>query len=285
MALQSIFIVSIPRSGSTLLTKMLDGYADVICPPESFFPAVLNELDDDALLDKRTTAALFVASCSDGSPLTLEEATGCICQNKKATLESLALAIAVKIGRDPLTIRTVVWKFTRMVGCWKFAYEMGGKFIVLHRNILNVYESQFRVHFGEKNKNPARFALFAASYQVAFYRYPSSKTLHIEYSQIPEQLVAILKWIESSGIKRDSTVGTLDSVAHTNSWHSNINKPFENLDATKLKNLSDRQVLIFRLAQSLLFKTFPIPTLARRIADLRQMSALRRQANEILKSA
>jgi hypothetical protein len=285
MALQSIFIVSIPRSGSTLLTNMLDGYADVICPPESFFPAVLNELNDKALFDKRCTAALFIASCSDGSPLTLEEATECIRASKRATLEALALKIAAKMGRNPLTIQTVVWKSTRMVGCWKFASEIGGKFIILHRNVLNVYESQFRVHFGEKNKNPARFALFAASYDIAFRKYPSTKTLHVEYSLIPEQLPDVLRWIGSSGLNRETSIGTLDLVANKNSWHSNINKPFENRDEAKLKNLSGKQIFVFWLTQSVLTIAFPIVIIARKIADLRQMSALRRQANELLKSA
>lgn len=282
MHLQSIFIVSVPRSGSTLLTNLLDSNDDVICPPESFFPAVLEMLDASEMRDRRKIAALFVVSCSDGSPLTLHEAEVCIRPDKHETLDALAIAIARKLGRDPDKIRTVVWKFTRMVGCCKFAADIGGKFIVLHRNPLNVYESQFRVPFGEKNKNPLRFALFAASYDIAFKEYPKDRLLQLDYPQIPQRLAEIVRWIGSSGTSRELSTGNLKAVSDENPWHSNINKPFDNRDAEKLGNLKWWQRAGFHMGRTILNQLGPLAKKARCLADQRQMSALRSQASKLL---
>jgi hypothetical protein len=283
MPLQSIFIVSVPRSGSTLLTNLLDANEDVICPPESFFPAVLEMIDSSEMRDRRKIAALFVVSCSDGSPLTLDEAEACVQVDKQQTLDALALAIARKLGRDPELILTAVWKFTRMVGCWKFANGIGGKFIVLHRNLLNVYESQFRVPFGAKNKNPARFALFAASYDAAFSGYPNERTLRLNYPEIPSRMTEIVRWIGSSGNKRDTDSNSQNAVTDTNPWHANINKPFDNRDAEKLRNLRWWQSAGFRLTRTLLKPMGPLNRKARLLADQRQMAALRSQADDLLK--
>lgn len=283
MSLQSTFIVSVPRSGSTVLTNLLDHLEDVVCPPESFFPAVLEMLDDREMSDRRKIAALFVVSCSDGSPLSLKEAETCILPDKKRTLDELALAIAQKLGREPAGIRAAVWKFTRMVGCREFPAEIGGKFIILNRNLLNVYESQFRVHFGEKNRNPLRFALFAASYDAAFAEYPQNQTLRLDYPDIPKRLDEIAAWIGSSGKKRGEAAGSLDAVAGRNPWHANINKPFDNRDAEKLRNLTFVQSTGFRAAYALLRRLGFLNRLARRTADRRQMEALRNQAAALLK--
>lgn len=282
MPLQSIFIVSVPRSGSTLLTNLLDINEDVVCPPESFFPAVLEMLDASEMRDRRKIAALFVVSCSDGSPLTLDEAEACVQEDKHQTLDALAIAIARKLGRDPEQIRTAVWKFTRMVGCWKFAHGIGGRFIVLHRNLLNVYESQFRVPFGAKNKNPARFALFAASYDAAFSGYPNERTLRLDYPEIPNRMTEIVKWIGSSGRKRESNNNTQNAVSDKNPWHANINKPFDNRDAEKLRNLKWWQSAGFRLSRTLLKPLGLLNRKARLLADQRQMAALRSQAADLL---
>lgn len=285
MSLQSIFIVSVPRSGSTLLTNMLDAYEDVICPPESFFPAVLEQLEDREMSDRRNVAALFVVSCSDGSPLTLEEAEQCIHMDKQQTLDALAIQIAIKQGRSPDQIKIAVWKFTRMVGCWDFAARIGGRFIILRRNLLNVYESQFRVPFGVKNKNPFRFALFAESYEAAFSRYPAAKTLHLEYAGIPSRFDELVSWIGSSGIKRSSHSSSLEGIAERNPWHANINKPFENKDHEKIKNLSSFQIQGFRVAKAILKLAPSLNRKARTMADQRQMLSLRSQAEQLLQNS
>lgn len=279
---QPVFIVSVPRSGSTVLTNMLDKYEDVLCLPESFFPAVLELATDDELKDCRWMAALFVVSCSDGSPLELDEAEACIRENRQDTLDALANAIALKVGRNPAQIRTVVWKFTRMVGCRRFAASVGGRFIILHRNPLNVYESQFRVPFGDKNRNPARFALFSASYETAFSDYPDGKTLRLNYPEIPVSMPRVLDWIGSSTTLRGASAGGMGEISGQRPWHAEIDKPFKNDDARKLKNLSPWQTASYRLIRAALSLMPFVTRKARTMADQRQMAALRAQARDLL---
>jgi hypothetical protein len=109
MNFQKLYITSLPRSGSTVLTRILDQLEDVLCLPESFFAAALSHVSADEWRDKRRMAALFVVCCSDGSPLTLEEAESCIHADKEQTLDALASAVAVKAGRDPAKVRIVAW--------------------------------------------------------------------------------------------------------------------------------------------------------------------------------
>src|SRR5437588_295373 len=81
------------------------------------------------------------------------------------------------------------------VGRWKVFARAGGRFIVLRRNPLNVFESQFRVEFGRNNRNALRFAAFAESYEAAFSRLPKQLTACIDYESIPEQLPSILAFL------------------------------------------------------------------------------------------
>jgi len=284
MSYQSIFIVSVPRSGSTVLTNMLDKYEDVLCLPETFFPGVMELVDDTEWKNRRWMAALFMVSCSDGSPLELDEAAACIRENRRDTLDALANAITLKAGRDPAKIRTVVWKFTRMVGCWRFAASVGGRFIILKRNPLNVYESQFRVSFGEKNRNPARFALFSSSYDAAFSDYPVGQTIRLNYPEIPESMPRILDWIGSSASPRGVVAGGMEEISGQRPWHTEIDKPFKNDDARKLKNLGTWQTASYRLTRAALSLMPSIARKARTMADQRQMNALRGQARDLLQT-
>lgn len=285
MRLKSVFIVSIPRSGSTVLTNLLGQYQDVLCPPETFFPGVLEFLTHEEMRDKRRVAALFVASCSDGSPLTLVEAEACISDDKGLTLEALAFAIASKNGLNSENIQVVVWKFTRMIGCWKFAASLNGKFIVLRRNLPNVYESQFRVHFGDKNRNPLRFALFATSYEIAFAQYPKQALLAVNYMDIPSRMTEIIEWIGSSGKLKGKSNSLLKDIVQTNPWHANISKPFENKDSEKIRNLTMLQSSALSIGISVFRQLHFITQRARIIADQRQMAALRDQASTLMKNS
>jgi len=285
MTRQRLFIASVPRSGSTVLTAMLDRYEDIFCLPESFFPVVIGKITDDEWRDKRFMAALFVISCSDGSPLTLEEAQACILDCKPETLDALAMAAAKKAGRDPNDIRTIVWKFTRLVGCWHFAASTGGLFLVLHRNPLNVYLSQFRVPFGQKNKNPCRFALFEASYLAAFKTYPGSSTRHLDYADIETRFGEIITWLGSNGRKLADSSKGMGEISGKNPWHSEINKPFKNNDAEKLAMLRRSQGIAYHAAKILLSLMPFVPRIARTLADRRQVEAMRNQAHELLKDS
>jgi hypothetical protein len=189
--MQHTFIISLPRSGSTVLTRMFSSRDDVVSLPETFFPHLLDHLSRDEWQDSHWVAALFVVSCSDGSPLTLDEAMECITDSQEESLRKIALKVAAKDGRDADSIKAAVWKATRLVGSHTNSGKLGGRVVILHRPRLNVYESQFRVPFGDRNRNACRFALFAASYDAAFRHYSAAHTIHVEYARIPEQIDAI----------------------------------------------------------------------------------------------
>jgi hypothetical protein len=282
MKFDKLYIASLPRSGSTVLTALLDQRADILCLPESFFPALIDHLSKEEWSNRKLVAALFVASCSDGSPMSLEEAEACIVDDKEETLDRLAAAVAIKCGRNPATIRTVVWKFTRLVGSWKFAAETGGKFLLVQRNPLNVFESQSRVPFGKKNRSGIRFALFEASYKEAFRYYPADRTRNLPYPEIGARVDEIAEWIGSTNSKRTEGTGAVSVHAGKNPWHSEIQKPFENKDAKKLEQLPQHKIQAYRIASAWL-KMLPfIPRMARIVADRRQATALRTQACKLL---
>lgn len=282
MSYQRLFIVSIPRSGSTVLTKILDRHEDIFCLPESFFPALIGKVSDKEWSNKRYMAALFVVSCSDGSPLTLDEAEACIRDSKSETLDALALAAAIKADRRPESIRTIVWKFTRLVGCWHFAASTGGLFLILRRNPLNVYLSQFRVPFGQKNKNPCRFALFEASYLAAFRRYPGSRTRHLDYAHIESSIGDLVDWLGSNGRKLADSSKGIGEISGKQPWHSDINKPFKITDAEKLAMLRRGQGISYHAARIILALVPIVPRIARILADRRQLGAMRNQAQALL---
>jgi hypothetical protein len=280
--MQHTFILSLPRSGSTVLTRMLAFRKDVLCLPETFFPHLADHLTGDEWLQPRWIGALFVASCSDGSPLTLDEAADCATNDAPTTMERIANAVAAKEGRDPASIHAVVWKSTRLVGSIRTALAIGGRFVILRRPRLNVFESQFRVPFGKHNENPARFALFAASYDAAFSSYPPERTLELDYADIPARLDELFEWIGSCDASPAGSAGSLQQTASQRAWHQAIDKPFVNEDVKKIANLSQRQKSIFHMAQSILSRMPAIGRAARRQADLRQANALREHAHQLL---
>jgi hypothetical protein len=283
--MQHNFVISLPRSGSTVLTRMLSSREDVMCLPETCFPHLLDHLTNAEWEDRRWVAALYLASCSDGSPLTLEEAILCISPSHEMSLRNIALKVAAKSGRNPKNIRAVVWKSTRLVGSSKSIAGIGGRYLILHRPRLNVYESQFRVPFGKLNHAPSRFALFAASYDAAFRRYPRQVTMEIEYAHIPEQLDAIFSWIGSESPQVDNSSGALQTTAGRRAWHSQIVKPFHNDDVKKISNLSSSQIHIFNTTSTALRMVPLIGTLARRQADRRTAQAMKTMARSILKAS
>lgn len=277
-----LFIVSVPRSGSTVLTTMLDRHEDVLCLPESHFPALLYRIDAGDLSNPDLVAALFLASCTDGSPLTFEEARDCVRGDRDATLDSLATKVAVKVGRDPETIKVVVWKYTRLVGASRDLAKSGGRFIILRRNPLNVFESQFRVPFGRHNRNPVRFALFEASYETTFAKYPRNTTMRINYPDLPNSIASVIGWVGSNGRPRSDSAQGVGEHSGKMPWHSEITKPFRNSDAAKIRNLTSSQVTSYRLARTFLAWLPLIGRLARHFADQREIDACRKRAAELL---
>jgi hypothetical protein len=276
-------VLSLPRSGSTVLTSMLARRADVLCLPESFFPGLLDWLTPEDWNDPEWMAALFCASCSDGSPLTIDEAMPCMEGGAERGLAALARRVAEKDGRDPDAIRAVVWKATRLVGSHRTTDSLGWKYVILKRPEINVFESQFRVPFGMKNRDPLRFALFAASYEAAFRSYPVERKKEVRYGDIPRDLGGILDWIGSSGVEEgqaDSKV--LARTAGTKPWHAAIGSEFRDDDAAKLANLDARLKGRFEKARRLIGILPILGGLARQRADRRQADALRNAAGELL---
>jgi hypothetical protein len=285
MPWNTILLLSLPRSGSTVLTQILSKKSDVLCLPESFFPGLLDWLTPDDWADPEWMAALFCASCSDGSPLTIEEARTCMEGGAVRSLPALAQMIAEKDGRDPERIRAVVWKATRLVGSHGTTDSLGWKYLILKRPELNVFESQFRVPFGRKNRDPRRFALFAASYEAAFQTYTTEKTKEVAYGDIPVEIEGILNWLGSQGEEIDGAGSqVLAQTAGRNPWHAAIGSEFRDEDAAKLANLDARQVGRFRQARWVIGLLPILGRLARNRADLRQAEALRQAARELLES-
>ena len=95
----------------------------------------------------------------------------------------------------------------------------------------------------------------------------------------------IVQWIGSSGNLRLASTGTLDKIAGEKPWHANINKPFENRDSEKIRNLSAFQSASFLVGHAILTRLNFITRKARQIADQRQMAALRDQAAVLLKNS
>lgn len=274
-------MLSLPRSGSTFLTRLLDDYEDVVGLPESFFPQILEMVPDAELLDTRLMAARFIVSCSDGTPLTLDEAQACISKDRRETLIQLSEATVRKSGRDPKKISVIVWKSTRVVGQWQKLEKIGGKFLILEREPLNVYESQFRVPFGAKNHNPLRFALFAASYYYAFRSYPEESTKRISYSHLEDEIGEVIVWMGSKGRKRSSKEGnTLADVANR-PWHSEITKSYQNNDKKKLEAISGLQRIVIQFMLELFRLTEPLIGLARYLADYREFRSNFKRAKHL----
>lgn len=284
MTYQTLFVTSLPRSGSTVLTHMLDQREDMLALPESFFPATLEIVDNATFAQRELMAGLFIASCSDGSPLDFNETLECVTSDRKETLNRLAGSIAQRMGRDPTKIRVVIWKATRIVGCWKFAESVGGRFLILDRPLLNIYNSQFRVHFGQKNRNPLRFSIFAASYEWAYRRYPANKTRRLAYANIPTEIEDIAKWAGSEGQIRAEGESAVSRIAGNNAWHSGIGNQFENRDREKAAEVTKFDAVAIRVLTTFFQMTPLFARFSRTIADRRQFHKLMAHARDISSS-
>ena len=101
-------ILSLPRSGSTLLSAILDQRHGIISPPESSFPQILSELTPGERSDPLRLAALYVASTYSGTPLSLAESQACMSVTDNEILTNIALALASKLGRDPGKVKMAI---------------------------------------------------------------------------------------------------------------------------------------------------------------------------------
>jgi hypothetical protein len=75
---QLAYILSQPRSGSTVLTAILDKRKGVVCMPEASFPQVLGQISKKERMDRRWMADLHVGSTFTATALNLEDAEKCL---------------------------------------------------------------------------------------------------------------------------------------------------------------------------------------------------------------
>ena len=92
------FVISEPRSGSTVLTAMLDRRKGVLSMPESSFPQVLGYLRRAERTDPRRLAAIYLGSTFVPTPLKFSEIESCMTGSDQNVLDQLAGATA---GADP----------------------------------------------------------------------------------------------------------------------------------------------------------------------------------------
>lgn len=237
------YILSQPRSGSTVLTAILDKRKGVVCMPESSFPQALGVVTRKEREDKRWMAALYLGSTFPPTPLSFQDALECMNGSDEDILHALGRALAAKVGRNPDEVRTVVWKTTRTIGMHRGPLSTSGKFIVLRRHPHNVFESQSRFEYGVKNRKPFRYAVFLQSYEHALNRLPANRTFKIEYDDTEERVPALLEFL---GIDDQGTWETggssLELVAESCSWLRQITEDFQNTDPEKRARLGPETV-------------------------------------------
>lgn len=237
------FILSQPRSGSTVLSAMLDKRKGVICMPESSFPQVLGAIAPEERANPRWLAGLYRGSTFPPrpvppTPLTIEDAIPCMEGSDEEILFSLGKALARKLGKDPEEVRSVIWKTTRTIAMNSGPLATKGKFIVLRRHLHNVFDSQFRVSFGVRNRNPWRYAIFARSYEWAFSQLPKDRVFEVEYETIPQKLGAMMNFlgIEDRG-EWETGISSIEMVSQSGDWLKQASEEFRSTDAEKRSKL------------------------------------------------
>lgn len=237
------FILSQPRSGSTVLTAILDKRKGVVCMPESSFPQALGVLTRAERADRRWLAALYLGSTFPPTPLTFLDALACMEGSDEEILTALGRALAVKLDRDPAEVRTVVWKTTRTIGMHRGPLATGGRFVVLRRHPLNVFESQSRFDYGVRNRKPLRYAIFSQSYEHALHRLPADRCFQLDYDETEQRLPALLDFLGIDDLGAwESGASSLDLVAESCSWLTEITAEFRNTDPEKRARLAPEMV-------------------------------------------
>jgi len=276
---QLAYILSLPRSGSTVLSAMMDKKMGVVSPPESSFPQVLGVISTKERADRRWLAALYLGSTFPPTPLSLDDAEECMNGGNEEILIALGKAVASKLDRDADHVKAVVWKTPRTVGMHRGPLSTNGKFIILRRNPHNVFESQFRVDFGKNNRNPYRFAIFRESYENAFARLPKDRCFEVCYDDLPGILPKLLNFI---GIDDQGAwpgkKSSLDMAAENCYWMTEVTKAFDNKDPEKRSRLDARQVNRLELAMQLARPLRPLMGPVRHFFDKQSMGPIRERA-------
>lgn len=283
--MQLAYILSLPRSGSTVLSAMLDARKGIVSPPESSFPQVLSVVTPEERNDPRKLASIYLGATFPPTPLSLSDAEACMTGSDEEILVSLGKAVAEKLGRNPDDIHAIVWKTPRTVGLHRVPLATNGKFIVLRRHPYNVFESQFRVEFGENNRNPYRFAVFRESYENAFSRLPRDRTMEIAYDDLPGVLPKVIEFIGAPDLGCwEHHRSSLEAASEHCSWMSEVTQEFNNRDPEKRARLDPRQVSRLELAMKLARPLRPFLKPVRHHFDMVSMGAIRDRARQRLEA-
>lgn len=280
------YILSQPRSGSTVLTAILDKRKGVVCMPEASFPQVLGVISRKEREDKRWLAALYLGSTFPPTPLTIDDAEACMTGSDEEILFALGKAMAAKLGRNPNDVSEVVWKTTRTIGMHRGPVATSGKFVILRRHPHNVFESQSRFDYGVRNRNPYRYAVFAQSYEDALARCPKDRTFELNYDDLPSILDRLFDFLKLPDRGEwEEGVSSLDIVAENCSWLTQVTQEFKNTDVEKRARLDPESV--HRLERALML-TRPIRILFRPLRtwyDRRSLGHIRERAAIYLKGS
>jgi len=282
--MEHVFIISEPRSGSTVLTAMLDRRRGMLSMPESSFPQVLGYLTSEERKDPQRLAAIYIGSTFVPTPLSFKEITDCMTGDDREVLDALAYATATKVGRNPSDVGFVTWKTVRTIGMHRVIHALDAKVVVLRRHPHNVFESQFRFSYGVRNRRPLRYAFFHQSYEKAFSTLRVSRRLDIAYDDLPAALSTLTEFIGLADLGMwpdDSSHFT--QVVDQCSWLSDITKEFENRDPEKRAKLDPAMIhrLDFCLAATRLIR--PLMGLVRRHFDDRSLGHVREIADRVIR--
>ena len=279
------YILSAPRSGSTVLTALLERKQGIVCMPESSFPQILGTLSRKERSDRRWLAALYIAGTFPPTPITIDEAEECMHGDNDEVLFSLGKALARRLERPVDLVTEVVWKTTRTIGMHTGPLATCGKFVVIHRHPMNVYESQFRVTFGEGNRIPLRYAIFMESYHNAFGRIPSHRKFDLHYDDLPGALDELLSFLEVPDAGDWQTgEAAMVVVAERCSWLTQITSEFQNTDVEKRARLDPKTVSRVQLAMKVARPFRPLLRPVRSYYDNSSARHIRQRANALLSS-
>jgi hypothetical protein len=236
--MEHVFIISEPRSGSTVLTAMLDRRRGMLSMPESSFPQVLGYLTAEERNDPRRLAAIYLGSTFVPTPLAFEEIVSCMSDDDREVLDQLARATAAKVGRNPADVVYAAWKTVRTIGMHRVIEALDAKVVILRRHPHNVFESQFRFSYGVRNRRPLRYAFFNQSYEKAFSTLRVTHRLEMAYDDLPAALATLTTFIglPDQGMWPDDS-SHFAQVVDQCSWLSEINKEFQNRDPEKRAKL------------------------------------------------
>jgi len=232
-----VFVYSVPRSGSTYFTKLLEDKKGYVVMPETYLHLALTS-EDFELSEKS------VSSCMpDDFPISNIELYNYLIKSNDKLNDFLSL-IKEKFAPEYLVLKT-----TRLLGyANKVNINYEYRNIWIDRNPLNIFESLTRVSFGENNSNPLRFAVWYSSYYFTKIRFNSEIVCYSESVNYVRNLP------EGSTVLK-----SYSSEYHsTKSWHANLNKNFNNTDLQKLENLSKYDIIAIQLSIFILKLFAPI---------------------------